>query len=35
MSGKMMSDHMPQSEADRLALDLYDRETKKQEEIFQ
>jgi hypothetical protein len=34
ISGKLMSDNVPQDEADRIALDLYAREIKKQEEIF-
>jgi hypothetical protein len=34
LSGKQMSDNVPQEEADRKALDLYERETKKQKEMF-
>lgn len=34
MSGKMMSDHMDQEEADELALRLYREETERQRELF-
>ena len=34
LSGKQLSDNVIQEEADRIALDLYEREIKKQKEMF-